>query len=466
MTQPARTDQNAPGRPGTTVVTGLMLFALFFGAGNLIFPPVLGASAGDRLPAVMAGFLITGVLLPLVAVIAVSTSGEGILGLARRVGGRFGALAPAAVYLSIGPLYAIPRVVTVAYELATRPVLELLGAAPGWWTLPVHAAGFLIVSVLIALRPSRLADRVGRWLTPALLVLIAVLCVATIAGDDVVERAASGPYAASPFSTGLTQGYLTMDVLAATVFGIVVIQTLRSRGIGSTGRVVRATAAAGGIAATLLAAVYIGLAMIGARTGGAADDGTALLRSAASSALGPAGVIVFAAIVILACLTTSVGLLSAWAGYAYATLPRTTFSRHLVTGAGCALILSNLGLAVIIRIVAPLTLLLYPITITLVAATILDVVAPGRLRTAYTWPVAVAGVLGLVSALAEAGWDAPSALLARSGAWNGSTGWIAPTLLALVLGAALDVRAGRWSTPASDMSDAAEDVERAVIGQR
>ena len=466
MTQPARTDQNAPGRPGTTLVTGLMLFALFFGAGNLIFPPVLGASAGDRLPAVMAGFLITGVLLPLVAVIAVSTSGEGILGLARRVGGRFGAVAPAAVYLSIGPLYAIPRVVTVAYELATRPVLELLGAVPDWWTLPVHAAGFLVVSVLIALRPSRLADRVGRWLTPALLVLIAVLCVATIAGDDVVERAASGPYAAAPFSTGLTQGYLTMDVLAATVFGIVVIQTLRSRGIGSTGRVVRATAAAGGIAATLLAAVYIGLAMIGARTGGAADDGTALLRSAASSALGPAGVIVFAAIVILACLTTSVGLLSAWAGYAYATLPRTTFSRHLIAGAGCALILSNLGLAVIIKIVAPLTLLLYPITITLVAATILDVVAPGRLRTAYTWPVAVAGVLGLVSALAEAGWDAPSALLARSGAWNGSTGWIAPTLLALVLGAALDVRAGRWSTPASDMSDAAEDVERAVIGQR
>ena len=466
MTQPARTDQNAPGRPGTTVVTGLMLFALFFGAGNLIFPPVLGASAGDRLPAVMAGFLITGVLLPLVAVIAVSTSGEGILGLARRVGGRFGAIAPAAVYLSIGPLYAIPRVVTVAYELATRPVLELLGAAPGRWTLPAHAAGFLVVSVLIALRPSRLADRVGRWLTPALLVLIAVLCVATIAGDDVVERAASGPYAAAPFSTGLTQGYLTMDVLAATVFGIVVIQTLRSRGIGSTGRVVRATAVAGGIAATLLAAVYIGLAMIGARTDGAADDGTALLRSAASSALGPAGVIVFAAIVILACLTTSVGLLSAWAGYAYATLPRTTFSRHLVAGAGCALILSNLGLAVIIRIVAPLTLLLYPITITLVAATILDVVAPGRLRTAYTWPVAVAGVLGLVSALAEAGWNAPSALLARSGAWNGSTGWIAPTLLALVLGAALDVRAGRWSTPASDMSDAAEDVERAVIGQR
>ena len=418
MNQSARTDQAATGRIGMTIVTGLMLFALFFGAGNLIFPPVLGASAGDRLPEVMAGFLITGVLLPLTAVIAVSTSGEGILGLARRAGRRFGMVAPAAVYLSIGPLYAIPRVVTVAYELATRPVLELLGLDPSRWVLPVHAAVFLAVSVLIALRPSRMADRIGRWLTPALLVLIAVLCIATVAKVDAVshvDRVATGPYAASPFSTGLTQGYLTMDVLAATVFGIVVIQTLRSRGISSTGRIVRNTAGAGIIAAACLAAVYI-------------------------------------------------GLLSAWAGYAYATFPRATFSRHLVAGAGCSFILSNLGLAVIIMIVSPLTLLLYPITITLVAATIVDVVAPGRLRTAYTWPVAVASALGLVSALSEAGWGAPSALLARTGVWNDSTGWIAPTLLALALGAALDVRAGRWATPAGDLSDAAEDVERAVTG--
>ena len=166
MSRPARIARAVTGRVGTTVVTGLMLFALFFGAGNLIFPPVLGASAGIELPAVMAGFLMTGVLLPLVAVIAVSTSGEGILGLARRAGRRFGAVAPAAVYLSIGPLYAIPRVVTVAYELATRPVLELAGADPGRWALLAHVAGFLAVSVLIALRPSRMADRIGRWLTP------------------------------------------------------------------------------------------------------------------------------------------------------------------------------------------------------------------------------------------------------------------------------------------------------------
>ena len=100
---------------GTIVPTGLMLFALFFGAGNL-----LGAASGRSFIPVMAGFLATGVLMPLITVVAVSTSGEGILGLARRVGPRFGLVMPLAVYLAIGPLYAIARVTTVAYELATR----------------------------------------------------------------------------------------------------------------------------------------------------------------------------------------------------------------------------------------------------------------------------------------------------------------------------------------------------------
>ena len=122
-------DRPSNTSPATGIVTtGLMLFALFFGAGNLIFPPLLGATSGPSLPMVMLGFLTTGVLLPLATIIAVSTSGEGILGLARRVGSRFGLFMPLAVYLSIGPLYAVPRVVTVAYELATRPVLELLGS--------------------------------------------------------------------------------------------------------------------------------------------------------------------------------------------------------------------------------------------------------------------------------------------------------------------------------------------------
>lgn len=443
------------------VVTGLMLFALFFGAGNLIFPPVLGASAGSHLVAVVTGFCLTGVLMPLLTVVAVSTSGEGVLGLARRVGPRFGVMMPAAVYLSIGPLYAVPRVATVSYELATRPVLELLGASPGRLALVVHAAVFIALSLWLGIRPTRMVDAIGRVLTPALLVLLAVLCAVTVARQPVIERAAQPGYATAPLSTGLTQGYLTMDVLAASVFGIVVIQSLRRQGRRGTGQVVRGTVGAGVLAAVLLAAVYVCLALLGQRT--PADDvtdGTALLRTAAASALGPAGVVIIAGIVLLACLTTATGLLSSFASYAHTARPTVSTRSWLVGGALVSFALANLGLSVVLAVISPLTLLLYPMAITLVAATFLDAAAPGHLRSSYVWPVACAGVLGAVSALSAAGITAPSHALAATGMWNDSTGWLAPTVVVLALGAGADVASGRWRRPQDDTSDAQEEVSR------
>ncbi|WP_017195447.1 branched-chain amino acid transport system II carrier protein [Actinomyces massiliensis] len=464
------TDQLESPSPATSIVTtGLMLFALFFGAGNLIFPPLLGAASGGSLPMVMIGFLVTGVLLPLATIVAVSTSGEGILGLARRVGPRFGAVMPLAVYLSIGPFYAVPRVTTVAYELATLPVLELMGISNSRWALAAHVAAFLGVSILIALRPSRLADSIGRWLTPALLLLLVVLCGATILTAPGVDRPAIDPYASAPMTTGLTQGYLTMDVLSASVFGIVVISSLRERGFTAPGRLVRGTTIAGGIAAVLLGAVYIGLALIGTRSPGdvtsETTEGTELLRAAASLTLGRGGVIVFAGIVVLACLTTAVGLLASWAGYAYTAWPAVSFNRQLTAGTLVSFVLANLGLKAILKITAPLLFLLYPLAICLVVVTLVDALAPGRLRAAYLWPVGVAGVLGLVSALTEAGWTTPSDLLSRTGLWDNSTGWIVPALLALGIGLVLDVRAGRWSTPVEDASGASLEVEHAAASQ-
>ena len=464
------TDQLESPSPATSIVTtGLMLFALFFGAGNLIFPPLLGAASGGSLPMVMIGFLVTGVLLPLATIVAVSTSGEGILGLARRVGPRFGAVMPLAVYLSIGPFYAVPRVTTVAYELATLPVLELMGIPNSRWALAAHVAAFLGVSILIALRPSRLADSIGRWLTPALLLLLAVLCGATVLTAPGVDRPAIEPYASAPMTTGLTQGYLTMDVLSASVFGIVVISSLRERGFTAPGRLVRGTTIAGGIAAVLLGAVYIGLALIGTRSPGdvtsETTEGTELLRAAASLTLGRGGVIVFAGIVVLACLTTAVGLLASWAGYAYTAWPAVSFNRQLTAGTLVSFVLANLGLKAILKITAPLLFLLYPLAICLVVVTLVDALAPGRLRAAYLWPVGVAGVLGLVSALTEAGWTTPSDLLSRTGLWDNSTGWIVPALLALGIGLVLDVRAGRWSTPVEDASGASLEVEHAAASQ-
>ncbi|MCL3776687.1 branched-chain amino acid transport system II carrier protein [Actinomyces sp. 186855] len=461
-----------PGAPALrgAVTTGLMLFALFFGAGNLIFPPALGASSGGHLPLVLTGFIVTGVLLPLLAVIAVCTSGEGVLGLAHRVGPRFGALMPLAVYLSIGPLYGVPRVATVAYELATRPVLVLAGIEPGRWALALHCLVFFVLTVWVALSPARLADRIGKVLTPALLGLLTVLFAVTFlparASGAAVERGAVGEYAAAPLTTGLTQGYLTMDVLAATVFGIVVISSLRQQGRTTVGQVARSATLSGVVAAALLATVYVGLALVGARTPGEdVSDGTALLRTASAAGLGSVGVVVFAGIVLLACLTTSVGLLSSWAGYASTAWRGSGYRPHLLAAATVSLMLANLGLSTILAVISPLTLLLYPVTITLVVVTLVDALAPGHLRSAYTWPAACALALGLVSALHEVGWTAPSELLGRSGLWNDSTGWILPTLAVGLAALAWDVHRGRWSTPASDDSGTTARVERIISGQ-
>lgn len=452
--------------PRGIVTTGLMLFALFFGAGNLIFPPVLGASAGENLLPVLAGFIITGVLMPLITVIAVCTSGEGVLGLAHRVGPRFGILMPLAVYLAIGPVYAVPRVATVSYELATRPLLELVGAQPGRWALALHCLAFFALTAWLALRPARLAHRIGKVLTPGLLALLAVLFVAALLPGRTVTRTAVDAYATAPLTTGLTQGYLTMDVLAATVFGIVVIVALRQQDDPAPGRLARSASLSGAVAAVLLTAVYVGLALIGARTPGQdVSDGTALLRTASAAGLGPVGVVVFAAIVMLACLTTAVGLMSSWAGYASTAWGRTGYRPQLLGATVVALLLANLGLSTILTVVVPLTLLLYPVAITLVFATLVDTVAPGHLRSVYTWSVSCAVLLGLVSALAELGWSTPSDLLGRTGLWNASTGWILPTLVVGLAAVAWDVVRGRWSTPASEDSGTTAQVQRVISGQ-
>ena len=334
----------------------------------------------------------------------------------------------------------------------------------------MHVTVFMGVSFSIARSPSRLADRVGRWLTPALLALLALLCGVTIAMSPRVEREAIEPYASDPLTNGLTQGYLTMDVLAATVFGIVVITSLRERGLTSPRALVRGTILSGGIAAAFLGLVYIGLAVLGTRTRGeittGTKDGTELLRNAASSTLGTSGVVIFAAIVILACLTTAVGLLASWAGYAYTAWPAVSFNRQLAACAIVSFTLANLGLSAILKIAGPLLFLLYPFAIALVAVTLVDALAPGRLKAAYLWCVSTAGIFGSVSAITAAGWEGPSRLLARTGLWSDSTGWILPALIALGIGIALDIRSGAWSTPVPDESSKVQhDVEHAAASQ-
>ncbi len=430
--------------PQTRVITtGLMLFALFFGAGNLIFPPVIGAQSGPSLLAAVTGFLLTGVLLPAAGVVAVASSGQGITGLAHRLGVGFGIGFPTAVYLAIGPCYAIPRVATVSYELATRPLLAAAGVVDPRWGLVVHSLVFFAVSVALAFNPSRIADRVGRWLTPALLALILLLCALVFIGQQPVHRDASDAFAAHAFAAGITRGYFTMDALASIVFGIVVIDALRGQVASGSRPLLRAAMAAGLLAAALLGLVYAGLAVVGTRVPGDPADGAGLLLTAARRSLGGAGLTVFAAIVLLACLTTAIGLLNACASYAVSLVPRPSWQGWLLVGAGISLLLANLGLEMILFIVGPLTMLLYPMAIALIVVTLLNVMVPGHLRATYFGAVGVAGLLGAVAAAAELGFATLSSWLAWLPSWDSGMGWLLPAMLGLVIGLAIDAISGR-----------------------
>lgn len=200
---------------------GLMLFALFFGAGNLIFPAFLGQQAGSNWLSAMSGFLLTGAGLPLLGVIAIGYSGSrDVQDLASRVTPWYGVAFAAVLYLAIGPLFATPRTATVTFEIGVTP---FIGPEHKTMALAIFSAFFFGVTYWLSISPGKLVDRIGKVLTPALLATIAVL-VGYAAFNPMGElQAAQGGFADRPFVTGVLEGYQTMDALASLVFAIIVI---------------------------------------------------------------------------------------------------------------------------------------------------------------------------------------------------------------------------------------------------
>ena len=146
------------------VVTGMALFAMFFGAGNLIFPVMIGVDAGVSFTPAILGFLGTGVLLPVLGIVAAATSQEGVTGISSRIGKYPGLVFTIVIFLSTGMLYAIPRVGTVSYEMAAVPLIGAERAGSG--ALMIYTAVFFTVTFFLALNPKGFLDRIGAWLTP------------------------------------------------------------------------------------------------------------------------------------------------------------------------------------------------------------------------------------------------------------------------------------------------------------
>ena len=210
------------------VLVSFMLFSLFFGAGNLIFPPFLGQNAGSATLPAMLGFLLTAVVLPVLGVIVVARF-DGLDRLAQQVGRRFALVFTLLIYLTIGPGLGIPRAASVPFEMAVAPYLPEDANATLW--MVVYSLLFFLVALWLCLTPGKLVSRIGHVLTPSLLALLVFLFISFLARGQVEVAAPQSAYQTAPFLKGFAEGYQTMDTIAALNFGLVISTTLGGFGL-------------------------------------------------------------------------------------------------------------------------------------------------------------------------------------------------------------------------------------------
>lgn len=435
------------------IAVGFMLFALFLGAGNIIFPPVLGQQAGEGFFISIIGFLITGVGLPLVAIIAVAKNGGDLQILSNRVGALFGILFTSIVYLSIGPFFAIPRTGAVSYEIGVLPFLNDT-QAESWIPLFISTFVFFALTLYLAFNPSKLVNRVGKILTPALLIVIALLGVKAFVTPMGQFGEAQGNYIENAFSESFIQGYLTMDVLGALVFGIVIVQALKARGIVDKAQQVKISIFSGIVAAIGLSLVYISLSYIGAssvETVGLLDNGGQILSAAAEVLYGDFGSIILSATIILACLTTSVGLLSANASFFERVLPIMSYRGYLIVFTVFSFGISNIGLTQLLNITLPVLLAIYPIAIVLMIVSFFASQV-GHARIVYILPLATTALVAINDGLNAAGWTIDAYnnfLLNVLPLQQQSLGWLLPAVIAFIVGAII-AKISHANSPSTD----------------
>jgi LIVCS family branched-chain amino acid:cation transporter len=339
---------------------GFMTFALFLGAGNIIFPPSAGMAAGENIGLAALGFLLTGVGLPLLTIVALARVGGGMPLLTAPLGRRAGVLFAVAVYLAIGPLFATPRTAVVSFEMGVAPF-----TGDGGTPLLIYTLAYFAAVMFLSLNPGQLVDRIGKFITPVLLAALLVLGGAALMVPAGEIGQVSADYRAAPFVQGFLQGYLTMDTLGALVFGIVIATAIRDRGVTDASLITRYSVVAGLIAAVGLSLVYLALFYLGATSqeiAGEAQNGVQILTAYVQHTFGIAGSLLLAIVITLACLTTAVGLLTACGEFFSALLPISY--RVVVVIFGCfSLLVANQGLTQLISVSVPVLVGLYPLAV-------------------------------------------------------------------------------------------------------
>ncbi|MBE4619475.1 branched-chain amino acid transport system II carrier protein [Vibrio navarrensis] len=409
------------------LAVGFMLFAFFLGAGNIIFPPLAGQLAGDNLMPAMFGFLLTAVGLPLITIIAIAVAGGTWEHLTKDLPKQAAMLMAVLIFIIIGPAFAAPRTGLVAYEMAIKPFF----AEAAQSHLTIFSVLFFAVAIFFSWSQGKLIDVIGKVLTPALFVGLIVLAVAVFVDPQGAFIAAQGEYLTQPLTKGFLEGYNTMDTFGSLMFGMLIVDALRNRGITERSATTRYLILAGVIAAAGLAFVYVSLFYLGATSAtvaAGADNGGVVLSLYVQALFGPYGQIVLSVIVLLACLTTAIGLISACSDYFSSLTPLSYKAWVVINGVACAVV-ANVGLAQLISLSVPVLFALYPVAIALVALTFVRKKLPNP-RVAYRVVILVSLLFALIDAAKVAGVDVSAFKVLPL--FEVGMGWLLPTAAAII----------------------------------
>lgn len=399
-----------------SIVVGFALFSMFFGAGNVIFPPYLGFGAGTQWVNGFLFYFIADIGLALFALFTLLKVGgsENITG---RIGSVASNILMSAIILCIGPMVAIPRTAATTFEMSVAPLIS--GVSP-----VVFSVAFFIVVLLLSIRQSAVIDVVGKVLTPALLIGLLVLIIRGVISPlgPVISPGVDSSFV---IVNGIKSGYQTMDVLAALAFGIIILKSAQEKGYSDARESSKMIRAAAVIAGVLLLIVYFGLTYLGATSASLFSLGISraeLVIGIVERLLGKVGLVIFAVVVALACMTTAVALVSSAASFfEKLTKGRLSYATLVIIICVSSAVISNLGLDRIVAVASPILDIVYPPTLVLIA---LSWFGDRLSRGVYRWAVIGALIASVLSTLSLYGVSVPivnTLPLASLG-----LGWIVP----------------------------------------
>lgn len=355
------------------LISGLALFAIFFGAGNLIFPPYLGVITGDGWLATMVGFLLADPVIPILTVIVTAAAGGRAVDIGKRVGDKFAKILTLAAIICIGPAFAIPRTAATTYEVGFQSFFPNL---PIW----VVTIVFFAITFALSFKESNVVNIIGKYITPALLVFLFIVIVKAIISP--IGKPVDVPVEGGYFVKGFYEGYQTLDAFASPLFTGIVVADLMRKGYGKQSPKDRLSfiISVGIVASIFLSLVYGGLTYLGASGSSiftADDSRVEILVSLVYMTLGNFGKFALSLCVTLACLTTAIGLTSSAGNFIEElTHGKVKYIYTVIVVTIISFLLSSLGVDAIINLAVPVLTIGYPIIIALVFYMIFDKKVP------------------------------------------------------------------------------------------